>query len=635
MATKNIAVFMGGLQYDSQRKLVDGIWKRVEETGDRIFLFACDTTADKKYNEGELKVFSIPNLNDFDGVIFYSETIYDEEIRLVLIEEIRRLNIPCVTVGLKYSDIVCVSDDNWDVMQQLIDSVLNDRAVKTVNYIAGQEHSRDDMARRNACRDALARYGVSLCDERIYYGDYTTVSGRKAIEHFADEKLLDADIYVCSNDQMAIGAYYALLQEGIRVPEDTMLTGFDNIFLARNHTPRITSVARDERLLGKTAYETLLKIISGEYAGGDVLIQNKVVLAQSTGHAQGLQDEVNVALNHYAHMKIQSDRYSELVTDVTAMMTGTQTFDELSNVISKYAARLECDEFYMVLNDNSDFEQQYTDDDLKNTSKEQETTDFTENMNNVLTIKAGALHGKKIIKRWEIIPGGVNAGKKGAFYVISPLHYQNRCYGYSVICNSKLPMENRYYHIFVTSLSNALERVRTHTQLQNMIKHLDEVWIYDSLTHIYNRSGFLKFADSFIEISQLAHKQLVIFFLDLDHLKSVNDELGHDMGDLMIKTTADILSACKRPDELIMRYGGDEFVILGRGYDDAEAKKYVEEIHAAMKKYSEDNNLGIPLEASIGYSIVDSNISEPLTSLIKIADQKMYEIKREKRLARI
>jgi len=635
MSTKNIAVFMGGLQYDSQRKIVDGIWNRIKETGDRIFLFACDTTADKKYNEGELKVFTLPDLDDFDGVIFYSETIYDEETRIFLINEIKKKGTPCVTVGVKYPDIVCVSDDNWDVMQQLVDAVVKDRDIKKVNYIAGQEHSRDDMARRGACREALAKYGITLCDERIYYGNYTTSSGRKAIEYFSANGLLDADIYFCGNDQMALGAYYALEWEGIKVPDDALLTGFDNIFMARNHMPRISSVARDERLLGLTSYEVLLKIIDGKYDGGDVLLPNKVVLAQSTGHEQGLQDEETFALNHYAHMKIQSDRYAEFVTDVTAVLTGAQTIGSLAKVFSAHSKRLECDEFYIVLNDENQIDCCCQDNDPLKVPEEKEFTEFTEKMDCVLEMKAGVVYGKKVIKRGEIIPGGVKAGFKGAFYVISQLHYQNRCYGYSVICNSKLPMENRFYHIFVVSLSNALERIRTHMQLQNMIKHLDEVWIYDSLTHIYNRSGFLKFADSFIEISQLAHKQLCIFFLDLDHLKSVNDELGHDMGDLMIKTTADILSGFKKPDELIMRYGGDEFVILGRGYDDDSAKKYVNEIHAAMKKYSEENNLGIPLEASIGYSIVDSNISEPLSSLIKIADQKMYEIKREKRLARV
>lgn len=630
---------MGGLQFDSQRKIFEGINAAAKEDGNRLYFFACDLSSAEKFNKGELNIFSLAELEKFDGAVFYSETIYDDETREKIVARIKKSGIPCVSINDPDPGILNISDDNWDVMQHIVDRLVIEKGVEVVNYVAGPQSSKDDTARRTSCREALEKYGLGIPNERMYFGDFQSISGRKAVEYFRERHLLKADAYICSNDLMALGVYYALLEEGINAPEDVYITGFDNIFIARSHTPRITTVERNERFQGRRAYEMLMAAFNGESQDNNVFLPCHVKWGSSCGiENAGREEASDMALNHFVRMKLRSDRYTAMLGDLTAEMTSVGSLGEYIDVVKNYIALLAPDECYLCLNEefieNDLAIRESTRGDAESfdlSAEDAVVKDYSERISIVIAYRDGAFRRGTEVAKGELIPGGIDSGMEGAYYVISPLHYLDRCFGYVAICNSKIPLESNFYHMFLMALSSGLENVRDTIQKQNMIKRLNEMWVYDALTHVYNRAGFLKYADRYVDIARLAHQKLFFMFLDMDHLKKVNDEQGHDMGDRMIKAMADILDKNKRPDELLMRYGGDEFVILARGYSEETGKEYVERIHEAMRAYSEENKLVIPLEASIGYYIVDSTISEPVSTIIKLADKEMYEAKKGKR----
>lgn len=172
LKSNNIAVFMGGLQFDAQRKLAEGIWKAAKEQGDNIFLFAADVSSGEQFNVGEFTIFDLPDIEKFDGIIFYSETIYDDFVRDKLISKIRDKKVPCVSINYDYPDMVNISDDNWNVMQEIVDGLVERHHVKKVNYIGAPEFSNDDIIRLTSVKERLAKYGITLNNERIFHGDY-------------------------------------------------------------------------------------------------------------------------------------------------------------------------------------------------------------------------------------------------------------------------------------------------------------------------------------------------------------------------------------------------------------------------------------------------------------------------------
>ena len=99
-------------------------------------------------------------------------------------------------------------------------------------------------------------------------------------------------------------------------------------------------------------------------------------------------------------------------------------------------------------------------------------------------------------------------------------------------------------------------------QKQLMVARLRELALVDELTGLHNRRGFLMLADKQIQIAQRAGRPDLLLFIDLDGLKRINDELGHEAGDAALRRTAATLRASFRASDIIARLGGDEFIVL-------------------------------------------------------------------------
>jgi diguanylate cyclase (GGDEF)-like protein len=193
-------------------------------------------------------------------------------------------------------------------------------------------------------------------------------------------------------------------------------------------------------------------------------------------------------------------------------------------------------------------------------------------------------------------------------------------------------MENAFYQFFVMNISDAMENIRKQELLVTMVDKLKKVWIYDTLTGIYNRAGFQEFANQVLQEAREKKENLFFLFLDLDCLKKINDEYGHDSGDQMIRAMAEILRETHRHGEVLMRYGGDEFVIFGAGYSEDAAREMIERIRKDIILYNENHpEKSYQLSASIGYHIEPYDTKATIEELISCADKKMYQEKKTKR----
>ena len=126
-------------------------------------------------------------------------------------------------------------------------------------------------------------------------------------------------------------------------------------------------------------------------------------------------------------------------------------------------------------------------------------------------------------------------------------------------------------------------------------------------------------------------KYVLIIFMDLDGLKMINDTYGHEEGDNLLRSFSEILIGVKRHGEVVMRYGGDEFVIISLEATVKKAEDYVMSIIQGMRQFNSTHDLRYKLDASIGYHILNPKNGVDIETAIEIADQKMYENKKLKK----
>jgi diguanylate cyclase (GGDEF)-like protein/PAS domain S-box-containing protein len=163
---------------------------------------------------------------------------------------------------------------------------------------------------------------------------------------------------------------------------------------------------------------------------------------------------------------------------------------------------------------------------------------------------------------------------------------------------------------------------------EDSIRHLAT---HDTLTGLPNRALFLEELGRSMRDARRAGQQLALLFVDLDHFKIINDTLGHDAGDLLLKQLSTTLRDCLRPSDLVARLGGDEFVVLAR--DPAgrhEAAVVARKVLAAVTRPLSLKGQECRVSASIGICIFPDNATDE-ASLMKGADIAMYDAKREGR----
>lgn len=169
--------------------------------------------------------------------------------------------------------------------------------------------------------------------------------------------------------------------------------------------------------------------------------------------------------------------------------------------------------------------------------------------------------------------------------------------------------------------------VQTFYRLEQEKKDLYNLSITDPLSGLSNRYYLQERVQQIISESERNHKEFALLFLDLDHFKAVNDSLGHDVGDELLKSIAVAIQDILRINDVVARIGGDEFVIVLTHYKDTmELIDIIERIQKKLSKPWKIKSYPIQIDSSVGVTIYPKDGSD-IFSLMKNADIAMYDAK--------
>lgn len=182
-----------------------------------------------------------------------------------------------------------------------------------------------------------------------------------------------------------------------------------------------------------------------------------------------------------------------------------------------------------------------------------------------------------------------------------------------------------------TQLGRVVERERARTDTLKWAEEVRNLSIRDELTGLYNRRGFLELARLVIQQTDRARGFALLFFLDLNGMKQINDQLGHEEGDQALRETASVLRATFRASDVVARLGGDEFVALLPEARAEQLGSFVARIEGEIEACNQKPNQRFRLSASVGGTLYDSSRPESIEALLVKADALMYEEKRARK----
>ncbi len=213
---------------------------------------------------------------------------------------------------------------------------------------------------------------------------------------------------------------------------------------------------------------------------------------------------------------------------------------------------------------------------------------------------------------------------------VTLIHHHETSQGKRIVELTASPLFDSYGEIYaiIEVARDITDRLQIEELLNEKEKRLHHLAHHDSLTNLPNRLLFEDRLKQALSKARRSRRQVALFFLDLDHLKEINDNLGHDYGDLLLIDVAKRLCRCVRESDTVARMGGDEFLVLLEEIESFEMiETTAERICSALAHELNKDDFTQAISASIGISIYPEDATTA-QEMMKNADLAMYRVKK-------
>jgi diguanylate cyclase (GGDEF)-like protein len=624
---KKIAIFTTGWSGEILTQFLTGMIASLKDERVDLFLFTCyptyiDTAPVKK---GELNIFTLPDLNDFDGVVVFCSGLgFNEEIDK-LIERANKANVPVILQGAKRDGVSYIGSDNYYATRMMCEHLYKEHEVGSIVFIAGSKDSLDSELRLKAVRDYLEENGISEHLKDVYYTKWENAAASRYINRYCEEGKALPDVFICANDGLAMQTCTSLFENGYDVPKDTLVTGYDYLDAGQIFDPSIASVDQCFTQMGEACGALWLDIIAGKKTAESVVIPCEFIPGESCGcYELRNSDSVRRRFGREAFAKRSTTTYfNRKLSIIDSTVLSCLTFHEFMESLHKLLTldhNFEGDSFHVLLEPNFGLS-------IYDTNIKLKKDGYSKLLDVLYSTEDGVAFDDDQFASKDLVPGYDPDGKNH-LYIFLPLHEADEAYGYIIFRDCMDKVQNHFLQTYQSRMSLVFDKFRHALSLDLINKRLIEVMRRDPLTNVNNRIAYddkEKFLQA--EINSESGCEFAIAMFDVNNLKLVNDSYGHDAGDdYLIRACRLICNVFKHSP--VYRIGGDEFVAVLTGDDYAIRDELVKKLSDSLSPYS--NTLPLAndfVSVACGIAIYEKGTDLSVADIEKRADDAMYKDK--------
>lgn len=600
----------------------------------KLLIFTCsrDLSGKTDHDQGEKSIFQLVPFSIIDALILLTESLKDKAIPATLAAQAEEAGIPVFSVDEDIAGCYNIHYGYTEAFTALLRHIITHHHCRKINLIAGVKDTPFELERTNIYRSVLAENNIPVEEERIYYGNFWHGPTNEAIDRMMRSELPFPDAIVCENDAMAIAVCDRLACYGYTVPDDVLVTGLDGIEEAQSHTPSITTASQDQLGMVLKIYSLFEEICQGKQPEKQTVVPFQLRLEQSCGCIPPMSRENNsivLKMQQEIADNQEYDTHMKTMRHRLIRLSYRDLLPQLANFMC-YKSWICLRTDYSTMERNFDFG-----------AYEENRLAFTPQMNAILSRQDDGCKFNTFFALDDLLPDMDSLLQENSGFFFLPLHFEKTIFGYFAITLERDYLTYNKLSQFCENLCTILEVIQEQERVRILNRQLDAInWkltnLYnlDPLTGLLNRRGF----QSEIEKAQTAlstqNCQLVLFSIDMDDLKRINDSYGHKEGDYSLCMISDCMKHVSRKFEgmVCARFGGDEFLMAGF-FD--PLLPVSEEILATFQEQlaflNSVSDKEYRVDASIGHL---SLIPEPgfdMETLINEADSLMYENKKKKK----
>ena len=550
------------------------------------------------------------------------------------------MSIPLNLDGALNTSISCESG-----YMEVVDHLVNFHGCRKFAFIsANSTKSVESITRQKAFMAAIRANGIHADEVAFFDSNFTFGDSQRMIDaYIAAHDGFPFDAVVAANDRMALGCMASLSAHGVKVPDDVKVVGYDNTLSAETSTPTLSTISQDLFKQGQTVAELLYAKIYGRENEVTTTSGVKPIYRQSCGciscddsrhylsrdESGELQQQLS-ALSGTSDLIYSGDQFNSIYI-LLGVLQRAGNYESIINQLPTILPSVRDVEFFALFLYQNVVEVE-PDEEFLLPSRVYLSSYWSRNGKSEILDEYNSFNPKR-----EIMPY-IDGCDTGCFFM-HPICYRNNQYGYMMFKFSS----NNYllYSIYMRIISNFISQgqdfsaeIHKNAELNNLNKELESQntdlsrqSVTDELTGILNRRGFYEYGKRAVDYSVKLGRSGLILFADMNGLKNINDTYGHDMGDVAIKTQAEVLKLCFRGNDIVGRISGDEFAIVAPGMPLSIVEHFRERIAKACAEMSAKNGLPITISLSIG-AVEYSSQECDLEKLVSMADEAQYIEKR-------
>jgi DNA-binding LacI/PurR family transcriptional regulator len=232
-------------------------------------------------------------------------------------------SLPIVCLGPGMPSVPSIIIDNSHGMRELVSHLVDFHACKKIAFVCGPAGNQDSEQRLNIFQEVLLEHGITPDPELIISGDFSRSSGAKAVHYLLDHYGRSFDALIGANDDMALGALKAFQERHIRVPDEVLVVGFDDIEESCFSAPPLTTVQQPLYKMGARAVETLIDIVNGKSVQQTNVVLPTLTIRQSCGCFR--LGNSNIGTYSFASKQITEECRKQLYDEILSVMEQSRT----------------------------------------------------------------------------------------------------------------------------------------------------------------------------------------------------------------------------------------------------------------------------------------------------------------------
>lgn len=612
---KKIALLADGWKRLITYAWVEGINRYIVNNGEEacVYHFNClgSWSKDELYNDGEYTIYTLPDLHDFDGIILDANNIVDERQYTNLVTRIRESQVPAISIGRFVDGLYYAGVDNSDAIKRIMEHVYTKHGARSFVFAGGPRESGENMLRTQAFEQFIEEHGLLPEKNPVWYNDFELSTG---VQYFEDVMRLEMslpDAYICANDNIAAGLIDTAQKHGYRIPEDFIVTGFDNMDKAAYFCPQISTVGHERENISETCMQLLSDIWDKKPVKQLNYVKAQSYFSESCGCPTCTKMDYRQFAKNSVITQVEKQKFDEELIWFEGRLSSAETFEEIFEYIGQYFQQLSCDGITLVVDERL-FEM--GDEEIFNTGQ------YDRRHLVVVYSDEKFVHEERL--RYSKFRKEMQKDSLHNVYMYTPIHARDLVFGFSILKNGRFLYDNPYFYGVHSLVNRVIGDLYRKIQLRRMNDRLSELYNKDMLTGIYNRIAYNDMVEPMFEKACADGKQCLVLFADCDHFKQINDTLGHEAGDKVLKQVGKILKEQCPEKGRAFRYGGDEFVMfmpLDESDDPEEIKNKV------IKKFASRK-----IAISVGAALTQPGDDRNMDDYMREADQDMYEAKRRR-----